>query len=56
MLGREFRPYGSTQGRSVQNDGRGRGYYRFPTGLGAHLAEGWHMNYWAPMKALLEAK
>jgi activator of HSP90 ATPase len=25
----------------------------FPTGQGRHLAEGWHMNYWEPLKKYL---
>jgi uncharacterized protein YndB with AHSA1/START domain len=28
----------------------------FPAGRGQHLAEGWHTNYWEPMKALLERR
>src|SRR5262249_6007352 len=28
----------------------------FPAGHGAHLAEGWHKNYWEPMKAMLAGK
>jgi Activator of Hsp90 ATPase homolog 1-like protein len=27
----------------------------FPEGAGAHLAEGWHMNYWEPLAKYLRA-
>jgi Activator of Hsp90 ATPase homolog 1-like protein len=25
----------------------------FPPGTGAHLAEGWHLNYWQPLEKVL---
>jgi len=28
----------------------------FPQGTGAHLAEGWHLNYWQPLEKYLAQK
>jgi hypothetical protein len=45
----------------LKDDGGGRttivfDHTGFPPGRGQHLAEGWHKNYWEPMKALFERR
>ena len=45
----------------LKDDGGGRttivfDHTGFPAGRGQHLAEGWHKNYWEPMKALFERR